>query len=112
MPGSTILDESDRPHVAAELAAALGEWNERQAGPRHHKPFTLAIRGDDGQLVAGLLRQAEAMALERTCSVAFLNTMSFQTPGFYEKCGYHRFAELPYAPAHCGRIWFVKQLTR
>jgi len=108
-----IILEPAHASAADELTTALVDWNERQVGPRNCQPFTLSIRGDDGELLAGLvgemfwsflyisvvwvkeehrakrygsvlIERAEQMAGERPCSVAFLNTMSFQAPGAVE----------------------------
>ena|SRR5215468_8555957 len=57
-----------------------------------------------------LMTRAEEIARIRPCDVIFLATMSFQAPGFYEKCGYARFAELNEAPTGFSRIWFAKRL--
>ena len=120
--------------VADRIATALQESNERQVGPRNTHHFTLTVRADDGELLAGLavtstwanlwvkddhrgkgfgtalLNRAEQIALERPCHVAFLSTLTFQAPGFYEKCGYQAFGKLPYAPEPFGRIWYAKRL--
>ena len=127
------------PEVADEISTALQRWNESQVGPRRTQRLTLTIRGADGELLGGLvgeffwtflyvadlwiadryrgrgfgqalLGRAEELAAARGCSVAFLSTMTFQAPGFYEKCGYAAFGSLPYAPAPLGRTWFAKAL--
>jgi GNAT superfamily N-acetyltransferase len=42
-----------------------------------------------GQGIGGeLLRQAESEAIRRGCRYAFVDTMSYQAPGFYERHGY------------------------
>jgi ribosomal protein S18 acetylase RimI-like enzyme len=135
----TVTVETDRAATAAQLASALQAWNEAQVGPRNTEHFTLSIRGDDGELLGGLvgeifwnalyvsilwikdghrgsgygsalMNRAEEIARKRLCDVVFLTSMSFQAPGFYEKCGYTRFAELNAAPQGFSRIWFAKQL--
>jgi GNAT superfamily N-acetyltransferase len=63
-------------------------------------------QGIGRQLVAG----AEARALERGCHSAWLDTFSFQAPGFYPKLGYQVFGELDYPPGH-KRIFLRKRLT-
>jgi GNAT superfamily N-acetyltransferase len=135
-----VIIEPDQSGVAAELSAALTNWNEARVGPRKPESFTLSIRGDHGELLGGLvgemfwnalyvavlwvddahqrkgygtalLNRAEEIARKRPCDVVFLTSMTFQAPGFYEKCGYSRFAELNAAPRGFSRIWFAKSLT-
>jgi GNAT superfamily N-acetyltransferase len=134
-----IIREPDHASVAAELNAALIAWNEARVGPRHTEPFTLSVRGDHDELLAGLtgemfwttlyvgvlwvkdthqrrgygtalLNRAEEIAKARPCDLVFLTSMTFQAPDFYEKCGYTRFAQLDAAPKGFSRIWFSKRL--
>jgi GNAT superfamily N-acetyltransferase len=51
-----------------------------------------------------LLEAAEHRAVERGCRHVFLDTFSFQAPGFYEKLGYEMYAradDWPLGHAHC-----------
>jgi GNAT superfamily N-acetyltransferase len=127
--------------VAAELDTRLGQFNEAQIGPRNTHNFVLSVRDSTGDLLAGLvgetlwnallvsvlwvhaqhrktgygtalMRRAEQIADERACDVVFLNTMTFQAPGFYSKLGYKVFGELTDAPRGHDRLWFCKRLTR
>src|ERR1700746_4066923 len=45
-----------------------------------------------------LMGRAEALARERGCHSAWLDTFSFQARGFYEKLGYKEFEQLDYPP--------------
>jgi GNAT superfamily N-acetyltransferase len=56
-----------------------------------------------------LMADAEARALERSCHSAYVDTFSFQAPGFYPKLGYEVFGELDYPPGH-KRIFLQKRL--
>src|ERR1700733_3683352 len=56
-----------------------------------------------------LMGEAEKKALERGCHSAWVDTFSFQAPGFYPKLGYAVFGELDYPPGH-KRIFFRKHL--
>jgi GNAT superfamily N-acetyltransferase len=131
--------EPDPAPVAAQISAALGVWNERQAGPPNFYRFALAIRDRD-ELVAGLvgevfwtslyvaelwvgdahrgrgygralLSRAEEIAEARGCEVAYLSTFAFQAPGFYPKCGYAPFGSLPHVPTRLERTWFAKRIA-
>ena len=57
----------------------------------------------------GLIREAERHARSQNCHSAFVDTFSFQAPGFYRRQGYREFARLPYPPSH-DRIFLQKQL--
>ncbi len=56
------------------------------------------------------MTMAEAEAEQRGCHSAFLNTIAFQAPGFYQKLGYQEFAQLEDADPRLTRIWFRKRL--
>lgn len=57
-----------------------------------------------------LMEQAEALAREHSCAGIWLDTFSFQAPGFYEKLGYTSFGEIAnYPPGH-RRFFFHKHL--
>jgi GNAT superfamily N-acetyltransferase len=58
-----------------------------------------------------LMGDAEARALARGCHSAWVDTFSFQAPGFYPKLGYQVFGELDYPPGH-KRIFLQKRLAR
>lgn len=62
-------------------------------------------------LGAQLIATAEAAARERGLVGVWLDTFSFQAPGFYEKLGYSRFGALPDSPVGEERIFFAKRLT-
>ena len=64
-------------------------------------------KGIGRELIAG----AERRALERGCHSAWVDTFSFQAPGFYRKLGYEAFGELDYPPEH-KRFFLKKRLTR
>jgi GNAT superfamily N-acetyltransferase len=63
-------------------------------------------KGIGRELIAG----AEARALERGCHSAWVDTFSFQAPGFYAKLGYEAFGELDYPPDF-KRVFFQKRLA-
>jgi GNAT superfamily N-acetyltransferase len=57
-----------------------------------------------------LLLGAEAIARERQCSACYLDTLSSQAPGFYQRHGYREFGRLNGFPPGHARIWFSKAL--
>ena len=58
-----------------------------------------------------LMEQAESVARERGCTGIWLDTFTFQAPGFYQKLGYSVFGELAdYPPGH-SRVFFHKHLS-
>ncbi|MFC7476800.1 GNAT family N-acetyltransferase [Dankookia sp. GCM10030260] len=61
-------------------------------------------------LGADIVAAAEQRARERGCHSAYVDTFSFQAPGFYQRQGYVEFARLPYPPKG-ERIWLRKPLT-
>jgi len=56
------------------------------------------------------LRQAEQIARNRGCVGVYLDTFSFQAPGFYRKQGYKKIGQLAGLPPGSARIWFSKAL--
>jgi GNAT superfamily N-acetyltransferase len=120
------------------LPHGLEAFNESQ-WPRHPRwlPLGVFVR-DAGEIVAGLagetycgwlfvrylwvcedlrgrgvgrelMTQAEARARHRGCHSAWLDTFSFQAPGFYAKLGYEEFGRLDYPPDH-QRLFLRKRL--
>jgi GNAT superfamily N-acetyltransferase len=57
-----------------------------------------------------LLGAGEDRALERGCHSVWLDTYSFQAPGFYLKLGYEVFGELDWSPDH-KRLFLRKRLA-
>lgn len=58
-----------------------------------------------------LMEQAEAVARERGCSGIWLDTFSFQAPGFYSKLGYAVFGEISNYPPGSSRFFLQKHLS-
>jgi ribosomal protein S18 acetylase RimI-like enzyme len=54
-----------------------------------------------------LLREAERRAAARGCHSVWLDTFSFQAPGFYRRLGYEVFGTLDYPPDH--QRFFLKK---
>jgi GNAT superfamily N-acetyltransferase len=58
-----------------------------------------------------LLEMAEQEARQRGATRAYLDTFTFQAPGFYQNCGYRVFGELPDFPAGHARYYMMKELA-
>jgi GNAT superfamily N-acetyltransferase len=133
----TVADDIADEHLR-RLAYGLEDFNEEQ-WPGHEPWIRLAILVRDGtRLCAGLeghtymgwlfvqhlwvtppqrgqgigrllMAEAERTARERGAHSAWLDTYSFQAPGFYEKLGYRQFGELDYPPGR-KRCFLQKRL--
>ena len=57
-----------------------------------------------------LVEHAEAEAKERGAKYAFVDTFSFQAPGFYKKLGYKEVFTLTEYPYTGSRTYFTKEL--
>ena len=57
-----------------------------------------------------LMESAEKEARKRGVRQVYLDTFSFQAPGFYKKLGYREFGRLTQFPAGHDRIWMSKVL--
>ena len=57
-----------------------------------------------------LMRRAEAIARRAGKQLIFLNSYSFQAPGFYRKLGFRSFGRIRDYPRGESRIFFVKNL--
>ena len=136
MTGPRITLEEDHA-VAAEISAALQRWNESQVGPRNTQHLTLSIRGDEGELLGGLvgeifwdfpldvadlwitdpfrgrgfgralLQRAEHLAADRGCGVSFLRTYDFPGAGLLPEVRLHRVRD-PAARPHRSRSTVVR----
>jgi N-acetylglutamate synthase-like GNAT family acetyltransferase len=59
-----------------------------------------------------LMTHLEKEAVSRGVSHIYLNPFSFQSPGFYQKCGFKMFGKLENFPTGHQRHFFTKQLKR
>lgn len=127
--------KADRDLILAKLAA----FEEAAAGPLDIKPLAVLIKDAAGATVGGLIgrslfrwlivelvfvpermrgrglgaevmARAEAVARERGCLGIWLDTYSFQAPGFYEKLGFERFGQVDGHPPGSTRFFMRKRL--
>ena len=126
-------DDAARARIVGPLAESetRGDF---AFSPRHIVLALTDIEGIDGGLVAQiywdwmtieivavperirgagfgrqLLVAAEAIAIESGCAGAWVDTYSFQSPGFYEAMGYKPFGRLPDYPKGESRVFFAKR---
>ncbi|MGE3807046.1 MAG: GNAT family N-acetyltransferase [Gemmataceae bacterium] len=128
------------PVDRAALLAPLDEFSRARGFPYEPRELVLALRDDAGNVSGGLIGQlhwgwlrieilavpaclrgqglgrqlvarAEALALAAGCPQAWVDTFTFQSPGFYLRLGYQVFAELPDYPPGQARIFLRKKLT-
>jgi len=121
------------------IGRGINDYNQQQAGDDQSQIICFAIQGPDQEIVGGviaaiywnwlyidlmwmkedlrghgygsrLLILAEDEARKRGAKHAFLDTFSFQAPGFYERHGYRVFGELQDFPQGCQRYFMTKQL--
>jgi GNAT superfamily N-acetyltransferase len=116
----------------------LYAFNLRHAGEDHFRPLAVFLRDEAGTIVAGLsgatfwdwllvdllwvredlrgrgiggrlLETAEEEAIRRGCAGAFLDTLDFQAPAFYQKRGYSVFGEWSGLPPGHVRYYLAKR---
>jgi GNAT superfamily N-acetyltransferase len=121
------------------IGGGIAEYNEQHAGDDSSQPLCFVLREPDGTIAGGvigethygwlfvnlmwikeelrgqgygsrLLTMAEDEARQRGAGHAYLDTFSFQAPGFYRRCGYEVFGTLEGFPAGHQRYFLVKQL--
>jgi GNAT superfamily N-acetyltransferase len=66
------------------------------------------MRGQDygTKLIAAIEDEARRLGATRS----YVDTMSFQAPGFYRSCGYEEFGAIDGYPGGVTRHWFTKSL--
>ena len=60
---------------------------------------------------SSLLKKAEDLARESSCTLIYLDTFSFQAPKFYEKLGFQIFGKIENFPEGYTRYFLVKRLS-
>lgn len=132
----TELTAADR----AAILAPLDTFSRDRGFVWQPTALALAVRGEDGQVAGGLIgelqwgwlridilavaeplrgggwgrrlvEEAERLAVAAGCHSAWVDTFSFQSPGFYLHLGYRRFGELADYPTGETRIFLAKRLV-
>lgn len=135
----SIVEEPDEKDLQT-FFEILRSYNRSQAGSSNHKPLSIFVRNENGDIVGGLtgetywnwlfvenlaidesvrksgigtklLKAAEEEAVKRGCHASYLDTFSFQARPFYEKQGYKLFGQLDEFPPGHARYFFWKKLS-
>lgn len=140
MPAQIQLSENATEAERLAILAPLLAHNLANGGDDAHETFALLLRAPDRDEVIGglygkisyrwllidlvsvpeqmrgqgigerLMRMAEDIAQKTNCIGIWLETFSFQAPGFYRKLGYSEFGRLAdYPPGHT-RLYYQKTL--
>jgi GNAT superfamily N-acetyltransferase len=134
-----MLTDNPRPEDLQFIEDQLNEHNMVRTGRRDFRPLGLWVRDDRQRIVAGLygftwadwlevrlvwvredlrgqghgrrlVESAEAEARARGCRRVWLDSYTFQAPGFYQRLGYQVFGVLHDYPAPHGRVFLTKTL--
>ena len=121
------------------IGGGISNYNKEQAGDDNSQRLCFALRGPDDEVVGGvtgaifwdwfhldlmwiqedlrgrgygrqLLEMVEEEARQRGARNVYLDTYSFQAPGFYKKFGYEVFGELEDFPAGHQLYYLRKRL--
>jgi GNAT superfamily N-acetyltransferase len=140
MPAQIQLSENVTEAERLAILTPLLTHNLANGGDDAHETFALLLRAPDRDEVIGglygkisyrwllidlvsvpeqmrgqgigerLMRMAEDIAQKKNCIGIWLETFSFQAPGFYRKLGYSEFGRLAdYPPGHT-RLYYQKTL--
>jgi GNAT superfamily N-acetyltransferase len=134
------LSETRDPQAEAVVTGGLAAYNQETFGRVDTQTLDILVRDEkSGEIVGGLLGRsslglffldlfylpkelrraglgsriiglAEDKARCRGCTAAFVLTVTFQAPDFYERHGYRRFGELACPPDGATRIFLSKTL--
>jgi ribosomal protein S18 acetylase RimI-like enzyme len=125
----------------AAIELPLDEFSRSRGFIWQPQPLALALRDDSGRIAGGLIgslqwgwlridilsvaaelrgagwgrrlvEEAERLAVASGCRHAWVDTFSFQSPGFYQRLGYRVFGELPDYPPGQTRYFLAKRLRR
>jgi GNAT superfamily N-acetyltransferase len=132
--------ETRDPQAEAVVTGGLAAYNRETFGRVDTRTLDILVHDDNsGEVVGGLLGRsslgmffldlfylpeelrrgglgsriialAEGEARKRGCTAAFVYTVTFQAPDFYERHGYRRFGEIACPPSGATRIFLTKVL--
>ena len=135
------LAEAREPQAEAVISGGLAAFNTTRFRPTDNTTLDILVRDDNsGEVLGGLLGHtsyrlffldlfylpeglrgaglgsriillAEDEARRRGCIAAFVYTVTFQAPEFYERHGYRRFGEIACPPDGATRIFLSKTLV-
>jgi GNAT superfamily N-acetyltransferase len=134
---SIAVERSIGQTKKAVLGGLIG-YNTEKMGKQKYKRFAISLR-ERGKIVGGivgevwtkvlfiqffwieqkyrskdfgtkLIRAIEDEARRFGATRSYLDTMSFQAPGFYRSCGYEEFGSIEGYPEGVTRHWFTKTL--
>ena len=132
-------EESPEDSAWGIIGQGLGSYNKKHAGEEKFQRLCFVLRAPNQEIVGGvlgefywdwfhldllwvkdeyrgqgygksLLETIEDAAKQRGALNIFLDTFSFQAPGFYEKRGYQVFSELQDFPVGHQRYFYTKKL--
>ena len=122
-----------------KIGQGVHEYNMQEAGDLNFHRICFVLQNPQGEIVGGvigeiywewfnldlmwiqedlrgngygekLLNAVEKEAKQKGAKQVFLDTFSFQAPGFYQKYGYQVFGELPDFPPGHQRFYLTKEL--
>jgi GNAT superfamily N-acetyltransferase len=134
------IEETPRAEDIQAVRDGLTAFNELHTAPDDYRPLNVFVRDSEQKVRAGLLgetfwewlhisilwvdepvrrqglgsqllRAAETEAIRRGCTAAFVDTLSFQAPGFYTLHGYASWGRLDGLPPGHQRVFFQKRLA-
>jgi GNAT superfamily N-acetyltransferase len=134
-----VVTDAPGAALSDVILPGLIAFNEARAGPGHYRPLAVLVTDDAGKPLGGLsgatywrwfyiqlfwlpeqlrgaglgseiLGRAEAEAKARGCLDVWLDSFSFQAPGFYQRHGYRSFGTLDDYPPGQRRVFLTKRL--
>ncbi len=140
-PVVTVTDAPSEADAAA-ISSGLADYNELQTGYRDWRKLAVLLRDPEtGATLGGmigrtsygllfidlvylpetlrgqdigsrLLAMMEQEGIARGCKSAFLLTITYQAPGFYERNGWTEFGRIACDPPGTARVFMTKTLSQ